>query len=181
MMKSDMDRKQPDAHDTTVETVDENCDPLSGAPGAHPLGTGVGAAGGGVAGATVGSVGGPVGAAVGMVAGAVAGGLAGKSVAEHVDPTDEDAFWRYEYPNRKYNKEGEPYESYQPAYRIGYEGVKRYPGRTFEQAEMDLQRDYDSSQSSSGLSWEHAKQAAQDAWNRVKDSVSSDDYPRSSR
>ena len=42
---------------------DQNRDPISGAPGAHPLGTGAGAASGGVAGAAVGlAVGGPVAA-----------------------------------------------------------------------------------------------------------------------
>ena len=65
-----------------------NRDPLTGAPGAHPIGTGVGAAAGGVAaGAAVGSVAGPVGTVVGAAVGAVAGGLAGKGVAESIDPT----------------------------------------------------------------------------------------------
>ena len=65
-----------------------NRDPLTGAPGAHPIGTGVGAAAGGIAaGAAVGSVAGPVGTAVGAAVGAVAGGLAGKGVAENIDPT----------------------------------------------------------------------------------------------
>lgn len=66
-----------------------NRDPISGAPGAHPVGTGLGAAAGGVAaGAAVGAIAGPVGMAVGAGVGAVAGGLAGKGVAEAVDPTD---------------------------------------------------------------------------------------------
>ena len=55
-----------------------NRDPLSDAPGAHPVGTGIGAAGGAVTGAAFGAMGGPIGAAVGGVAGAVVGGLAGK-------------------------------------------------------------------------------------------------------
>src|SRR5258705_8003526 len=73
---------------------DSNPDPITGAPGAHPIGTGVGAAGAGAAGAAIGAVAGPVGAAVGAVVGAVAGGLAGKGVAEAVNPTEEDAYWR---------------------------------------------------------------------------------------
>src|SRR5260221_4354034 len=71
-----------------------NRDPLTGAPGAHPLGTGLGAVAGGAAtGAAIGTVAGPVGTAAGIVAGAVVGGLAGKGVAEKVDPTVEDAYW----------------------------------------------------------------------------------------
>ena len=72
-----------------VETPDEaNPDPLSGAPGSHPVGTGIGAAGGAAAGASIGAVAGPVGAAVGTLVGAVAGGLAGKGAAEAINPTD---------------------------------------------------------------------------------------------
>lgn len=68
-----------------------NRDPITGAPGAHPVGTGVGAAAGGVAaGAAIGSVAGPVGTAVGAVGGAIAGGLTGKGVAEAADPTVND-------------------------------------------------------------------------------------------
>ena len=46
-----------------------NLDPITGTPGAHPVGVGLGP--------------------VGTVVGAVAGGLDGKAVAEHFDPTVE--------------------------------------------------------------------------------------------
>jgi phage tail tape-measure protein len=65
-----------------------NPDPLTGAPGAHPVGTGIGAVGGAAAGASIGAAAGPVGAAVGTVVGAVAGALAGRGAAEAVNPTD---------------------------------------------------------------------------------------------
>lgn len=69
-----------------------NRDPLTGTPGAHPVGTGVGAlAGGAATGAAVGTVAGPVGTAIGAAVGAVAGGLAGKGIAEEVDPTVDPA------------------------------------------------------------------------------------------
>src|SRR3982751_4572243 len=65
---------------------DSNPDPITGAPGSHPIGTGIGAAGGGIAaGAAIGSFAGPVGTVIGAVVGAVAGGLAGKGVAEMID------------------------------------------------------------------------------------------------
>ena len=92
---------------------DANRDMLSGAPGSHPVGTGVGAVTGGViggvaggvaTGAAMGTVVGPVGtaagAAVGAVVGAVAGGLAGKTLAEDIDPTVEHGFWRSNYIGR---------------------------------------------------------------------------------
>jgi outer membrane lipoprotein SlyB len=81
-------------NDKTKEAM-TNADPITGAPGAHPVGVGLGAAAGGVvggiaAGAAVGTVAaGPVGTVVGTAVGAIAGGLGGKAVAEHFDPTTE--------------------------------------------------------------------------------------------
>lgn len=80
---------------------DLHADPISGAPGSHPVGTGVGAAAGGAAaGAAIGAIAGPVGALVGVAVGAVVGGLAGKGVAEMVEPTAEEAYWRENYVGR---------------------------------------------------------------------------------
>ena len=67
---------------------DSNPDPLTAAPGAHPVGAGVGAAlGGAAAGALTGAIAGPVGTLVGAAVGAVAGAIAGKDFAEVMDPT----------------------------------------------------------------------------------------------
>lgn len=95
--RNDEDANYLDQHWTANNASDvyrpgsPNRDPISGAPGAHPVGTGVGAAAGGVAaGAAIGSVAGPVGTAVGAAVGAIAGGLAGKQVAETIDPTVDD-------------------------------------------------------------------------------------------
>lgn len=149
---------------------DANRDPISGAPGAHPVGTGVGAAGGGAAGAAIGAVGGPVGAAVGLVAGAVAGGLAGKGAAEAVNPTAEDAYWRTNYSKQSWVDRNRTYEDYQPAFRTGYQGYSRYAGtgKTYEQVEADLQRDYERARGNSTLQWENAKAATRAAWRRVE-------------
>ena len=75
--------------------AEKNVDPLTGGPGAHPFGAGAGAAGGGVAGAAVGgAIGGAVGAGVGAVIGGAAGAYGGRGVAEAVNPTQEEAYWR---------------------------------------------------------------------------------------
>ena len=148
--------------------TDANRDPITGTAGAHPVGTGVGAVGGAVAGAALGGVAGPVGAAVGLVAGAIAGGLAGKGVAEKIDPTVEDAYWKTNYSKQKYVERNAPYSTYQPAYRTGYEGRNLYPGKKYEEVESDLQRDYEKSKDSAILSWDKAKSATRDAWNRVE-------------
>ncbi len=145
---------------------DANRDPITDTPGAHPVGTGVGAAGGASAGAAIGALAGPIGAGVGLIAGAVAGGLAGKGVAEKMDPTVEDAYWKTNYSKRKYVASNAPYTMYQPAYRTGYEGRSQYPGKKFEEVETNLQRDYEKSRGNATLSWEQARPATRDAWNR---------------
>ncbi|HWL93033.1 MAG TPA: glycine zipper domain-containing protein [Phycisphaerae bacterium] len=151
-----------------VRGTDANRDPITGAPGAHPVGTGVGAAGGAAAGAAIGSVGGPVGAAIGGVVGAVAGGLAGKGVAEQIDPTVEDAYWRDNYATRPYADKNVSYEFYRPAYQTGYEGYVRYPGKRFEDVETSLARDYERTKGKSNVTWDKAKLATRDAWHRLE-------------
>jgi hypothetical protein len=155
--------------DKTVEdtkTGSPNRDPLSGTPGAHPVGVGVGAAAGGMAaGAAVGTVAGPVGTLVGAAVGAVVGGLAGKGVAESIDPTVEDAYWRENYASRDYVSGDRSYDDYGPAY--GY-GVNSYSGdRSFEDVEPELAEGWPGARGASTLGWGEASPAARDAWERV--------------
>jgi hypothetical protein len=156
------------------KTTHTNRDPITGTPGAHPVGTGVGAAGGAAGGAAIGAMAGPVGAAVGLVAGAVAGGLAGKGVAEKIDPTAQDAYWKENYSKRPYAEKSVSYEAYRPAYRTGYEGYSLYPGKHYNEVESDLQRNYEKSRENSVLAWEKAKHATRDAWQRVSKTVPGD-------
>jgi hypothetical protein len=161
----DLKRNNPDARDA-------NRDPLSGAPGAHPVGVGVGAAGAGAAGAAIGAALGPAGsiagAAVGAVVGAVAGGLAGKGAAEAINPTAEEAYWRDNYKTRPYYTPGSTYEEYGPAYRYGWESRHRYAGRKFNEVETDLRSGWDKTKSKTSYEWEKAKHAVRDAWDRVE-------------
>lgn len=140
----------------------DNADPITGEPGAHPVGVGLGAAGGGVAGAAIGAAAGPVGAAVGAVAGAVIGGMAGKDIAESFDPTAEDAYWREHYRERPYVTTEDPYERFQPAYRYGWEARMQHEGRDFEEIEPQLQERWMTAKPEMG--WDSAGKAARDAW-----------------
>ncbi len=152
---------------------DANRDPISGAPGSHPVGTGVGAAAGGAAGAVAGTaVGGPVGTIVGAAVGAIAGGLAGKGVAEMVDPTVEDSYWRDAYTREPYYTDGRDYDFYAPAYRAGYEGRVKYDGRSYDEIEDDLAADYARFRGND-MTWEEARPAARAAWQRVDERVRS--------
>jgi uncharacterized protein YcfJ len=146
---------------------DANRDPITGAPGSHPIGTGIGAAAGGAAGAAAGTVvAGPVGTVVGAAVGAIAGGLAGKGIGEMVDPTVEDGYWRENHLNEAYYTKGRNYDFYAPAYRAGYEGRVKYNGRTFDEVESDLQSDYIRHNGKID-SWNEVKDATRAAWNRV--------------
>jgi uncharacterized protein (TIGR02271 family) len=142
-------------------------DPVTEEPVSHLVGAGAGAVGGGAAGAAIGTaVGGPVGTVIGAVVGAVAGAYSGKAVAESIDPDAEDAHWRQKYQDEPYVDKTRPYDEYQPAYRTGFTGVEKYePGTQFEEAEPTLREDYTAAQGP--LPWEHAKPAAEAAWNRV--------------
>lgn len=143
-----------------------NPDPITGAPGSHPVGTGIGAAAGGAAtGAAVGTVAGPVGTLAGAAIGAVVGGLIGKGVAEKIDPTREDAYWRENHTRQGWAK-GRTYDEFSPAYRVGYEGYGQYgtSGKTFDQSEAELRKRYESTQPK--LSWTEARPASQAAWQK---------------
>ncbi|WOD37441.1 hypothetical protein [Nodosilinea sp. E11] len=150
---------------------DSNPDPITGEQGARPVGTGVGAVGAGTIGTAVGViVGGPVGGAVGAVVGSVAGGLLGKGVAETLDPTIEDHYWRQNYSSRPYIEPNYTYDDYSPAYRTGYEGYSTYSrqGLSYQQAEPHLKQRYEEQYGAGRLGWDRARYASQDAWHRLE-------------
>jgi hypothetical protein len=112
---------------------------------------------------------GPMGADA--VAGAMAGGLAGHSFAASIDPTVEEAYWREHYSSRPYVTGGATFNEYRPAYSYGVDAHRRFEGRSFEQVEPELMRDWDRVKGTSSLTWENAKLAARDSWQRVSDFV----------
>lgn len=143
-----------------------NRDPITDEPGAHPIGTGVGAAGGAVAGAAAGAIAGPIGAAVGGAAGAVIGGLAGKAAGEAVNPTQEEAFWRENYDKEPYYETGRSFDDYGPAYRLGLSGRQRSQD-AWTSVEPRLASEWESTRGNSSLNWDRARPASQAAWHRA--------------
>jgi uncharacterized protein (TIGR02271 family) len=145
-----------------------NADPITDAPGSHPIETGVGAViGGAASGLAVGAVGGPMGAVVGAIAGgAVAGGLAGKGIGELIDPTTEDN-WLREYYSSSKHKKGETVEVYRPAYQFGVAAVDTHQGRSFDEAEADIRSGWEKEHGTSGLDWDRARGAVRDAYDRT--------------
>jgi hypothetical protein len=135
-------------------------------------GTAIGAGVGGVAGAVVGNNTG-LGTAGGAAIGAVAGGAAGNAAGAAVNPAQEDAYWRGAYTGEPYYSPMMSYDDYAPAYRLGYTGRGRY-NRSFDEAENDLSRDWESTRGSSRLSWPEARHAARAAWHRVERAIPGD-------
>jgi uncharacterized protein YjbJ (UPF0337 family) len=151
-------------------TPDSNPDPITGEPGAHPVGVAGGGTGGAMAGAAIGgAVGGPVGALVGGAIGAVAGGAAGKGVAESVNPTVEDEYWRNEHKTRPYITKDKSYDYYQPAYKYGWESASKpnYMGRRFEEVEPDLEKNWSSYRGTHNAEWRDVRDATRDSYTRV--------------
>jgi hypothetical protein len=102
------------------------------------------------------------------------GGLAGKGVAEAVDPTVEDAYWRENYRNEPYYDSSLTYDDYEPAYRMGYEAYGDRRGRRFEDVEPQLQGRWTSTKGRSRMDWERAKSAVRAGWHRVERAIPGD-------
>jgi 1,4-alpha-glucan branching enzyme len=65
-------------------------------------------------------------------------------------------------------------EDYRPAYQYGWESYSRYHGRSFDEVEEDLRRDWENARRGSRLTWENAKDAVRDAWHRVERALPGD-------
>ncbi len=156
------------ANPSKLYDAEPNRDPITGAPGAHPVGTGLGAVvGGALAGALTGSTAGPAGTIIGTALGAIVGGLAGKSVAESVDPTIEVDYWRENFNERSYAPQSPGFDVYAPAYHYGVTSYLQHAGRRFDDMEVELGQGWVQARGTSDLEWAHARLAARDAWQRL--------------
>lgn len=167
-----MSNRLDESTKTLEREAGANPDPITGEPGSHPVGTGVGSAGGAAAGAAVGAVvGGPVGALVGGVAGALIGGGAGHAAGEAANPTVEKTYWENAYKKRPYYKQGRAFGHYEPAYRYGWENATNpeFAGKSFDETEPVLNERWDSqADSETRPSWSDSREPARDAWDRVR-------------
>lgn len=160
-----------DLRDAADRGRDTNPDAITGAPGSHPVGTGIGAAAGGATGAAIGSVipgaGTVVGGAIGAVVGAVAGGYVGKAAAEAVDPTAEIDYWRDNYKTRPYYDANYSFDDdYAPAYRFGYDARTRYQTQQRSDIDDNLRSEWEKNRGRSKLDWDRASGAVDDSWDR---------------
>ena len=140
----------------------------------HSIGAGTGAAAGAVTGATVGAVGGPVGMAAGAVVGGIVGAAAGDSIAEAVNPTEYREHFQREYKNSPHYSAERDWNDYEPAYQYGYQTYGEYRGKRFEDAEPELQRNWDRTRANSRLEWNDAKHAVRDGWHHIERAMPGD-------
>lgn len=124
------------------------------------LGTGVGA----VTGAAVGAV-------IGGFVGRMAGKKASHAIEDRLDARREHEYWSNTYRSRPYTNENRSYEQYAPAYQFGWEScatcVSNGGSARFERYEGELARDWESGRGDDDLSWQEARPAVRDAWNRT--------------
>ncbi len=153
-----------------------NRDPLTGTPGAHPVGVGLGATTGAATGAFFGTVtGGPVGMVIGAAVGGVIGGMAGKEAAENFTPTWNDTYWRNNLDLAPYYIPGTAYEHYVPAYKYGIENAKAYAGLAWEEVEPKLAARWEEYKENSCLIWDEAWPAVKDAWDQTRARIANPD------
>jgi hypothetical protein len=100
--------------------------------------------------------------------GSHAGAWAGQGVANAVNPTVEDAYWRENFAKREYVERDRPYADYGPAYRYGWEAHARSAHRPFHEVERELELGWAKAKGESKLAWEQAKHATSDAWHRIE-------------
>lgn len=92
---------------------------------------------------------------------------------------DEENYWREHHHKQPFVKPNHAYEQYAPAYRTGYEGFHKHPGKKFEQIEADLASDYQKLQPV--LPWNEAKGAARVAWDKLGGVIAPRDVSRGVR
>lgn len=86
----------------------------------------------------------------------------GERVADDIEAIDD--YWRDHYSSRPYIKSNSPYSTYRDAYLFGYQAKTKHAGKTFEQVEADLKREWEQNRTDFQMTWEEAKEAVRDAW-----------------
>ena len=86
----------------------------------------------------------------------------------HTDWTVENEYWRQNYRHRPYADAHRDYDTYEPGYRFGFESARRVGGKSWDDAENDLQRSWDTYEYRGKSTWQEVKDAVRDAWERAR-------------
>ncbi|MEP6800928.1 MAG: hypothetical protein ABJC07_03255 [Acidobacteriota bacterium] len=108
---------------------------------------------------------------------AVSTGTGGLAAGEDLDPVAEGDYWRENFRRRPYYEAAREYSDYEPSYRYGWEraGLSEYRNRGFEEVELDLKRDWESSNIEGLADWDQARDPARDAFERARGRAGSSD------
>ena len=151
----------------TIESKDGGHSALVGVP-SHPLAATLGAlATGGATGAVVGTAAGPVGTVLGAIVGAVVGALGGDAIASSLEQAKDDSYWRDRYASRPYVPAGSSFDDYGPAFVVGEQARRAATHDRFDDEDAMLRDQWLQSRGNSTLSWEQARHAAQEGWDRA--------------
>jgi hypothetical protein len=85
---------------------------------------------------------------------------------EPVDSFTDSSYWQQQYNREPYYLEGDSYEDFDPAYRLGYGARRRHPQHDFASLEAQLQQEWEASKGPSRLDWNRARHAVLRAWER---------------
>ena len=141
---------------------------LGGTLGMTIGGVAGGIAAGAAAGALIGAATGPIGVIAGAAIGGALGGSAGESIAREVNPTAEEQYWAENYRTRTYVADAVTFEQYRPAYRTGIDAYKQNPNVSFDELEPSIRNNWGNAKGQSTLEWNDAREAARDAFDRLK-------------
>ena len=75
-----------------------------------------------------------------------------------MNPNEEEKHWREHHEKQPFVKPDQTYEHWAPAYRTGYEGAHKNPGKNFSEMETDLEAEY--SKQRPIMPWDEAKSGA---------------------
>lgn len=134
----------------------------------HSIGAGTGATAGAATGAVVGAAAGPIGSAIGAVLGGIAGAKAGDSIAEYVNPTEFDDYWRKSYKNADYYNSRYTWDDYAPAYGLGYHARDTFRGDKFDDIDDRLEAAWEKTKGKSRMAYNEARAAVRDGWHHVE-------------
>lgn len=89
---------------------------------------------------------------------------AGTPIDTRAAAAEQDAFWERSFAGRDYTHTERGYDYYRPAYQRGWEWAARHTG-DFQSVEARFREEW--SEEETGLSWDEARPAVRDAYERA--------------
>lgn len=82
----------------------------------------------------------------------------------------EDNYWFENFSGRPYALGPDFYDRFRPAFRYGFESAHHHMGRDWDEAEPDLRKGWATyeERGTEPAPWDEIKDAARDAWDRVR-------------